>query len=128
MAEKQRPWKQGTRGKIADSHTLKKRTFRYQKGNVMAKLKKIGVMFSAKLQAVVMGIAGLIAGILYSIGGLLYDLITTGSVNTGTALAFLALIGMPLLFSAFGVIIGLVEAIIYNQYARRFGGIEPDFE
>ncbi|MGD9487202.1 MAG: hypothetical protein AB7W47_04230 [Calditrichaceae bacterium] len=94
----------------------------------MAKLKKIGVKFSAKLQAVVMGIAGLIAGILYSFGGLLYDLITTGSVNTGTALAFLALIGMPLLFSAFGVIIGLVEAIIYNMYARRFGGIETDFE
>ena len=36
----------------------------------MGKLRKIGVLFLAKLQAVIMAIVGLIAGILYSFGEL----------------------------------------------------------
>ncbi len=94
----------------------------------MAKLKKIGVLFLAKLQAVTLAIVGLLAGILYSFGGFVYDVITTGSVNFGTALAFLALIGMPIIFATFGFIIGLIEAFLYNLFARRFGGIDIDFE
>ena len=42
----------------------------------MAKLKRLGVIFSAKLQAVVMTCVGLIARILYSFGGALYELVT----------------------------------------------------
>ena len=81
----------------------------------------------AKLHAVIMAVAGLIAGILYSFGGLIYDLFTIG-LNGGTALAFFALIGMPVLFAAFGFIAGAVGAILYNFAARWFGGIEIDFE
>ena len=35
----------------------------------MAKLKKVGVLFLAKLQGLVMAVAGLIAGILYAFVG-----------------------------------------------------------
>lgn len=42
---------------------------------------------------------------LYSVGGLVYDLLTVG-LNWGTAMAFLALVGMPLLFGAFGFALG----------------------
>lgn len=51
-------------------------------------------------------IAGLVLGTLYSVGGLFIDLTTTG-LNAGTALAFLALIGMPLIFGAIGAVTGL---------------------
>ena len=73
-----------------------------------------------------MAMLGLIAGLLYSFGGFFYEL-STDSLNTGTALAFLALIGMPLIFSATGFIAGIIEAILYDLFARFVGGIELDF-
>jgi hypothetical protein len=66
----------------------------------MAKLKKIKVLSFAIFQAVLVSLIGLIAGILYSFGGLIYDVFTIG-LNFGTALAFLALIGMPITFAFF---------------------------
>ncbi len=94
----------------------------------MAKLRKIGVLCLAKLQATMMAITGLIAGIVYSFGGAIYDLFTTGTVNLGTALAFLALIGMPVIFAITGFVAGAILAPLYNLAAPRFGGIEMDFE
>lgn len=80
----------------------------------------------AKFQAVLMSLIGLIAGILYSFGGLIYDVFTVG-LNVGTALAFLALLGMPVMFAAFGFMAGLIEAFLYNLFAGWFGGMEIDF-
>jgi len=94
----------------------------------MATLKKIGVLSSSKLLAVLMAIVGLIAGILYSFGGAIYDVFTTGSVNLGTALAFLALIGMPLIFAIPGFIVGAFGAFLYNLVAGWVGGIEMNFD
>jgi len=93
----------------------------------MATLKRIGVLFSAKLQAVQMTCVGLIAGILYAFGGFFYELVT-GTLNSGTILAFGALVGMPIVFGAFGFISGAVGAVLYNLTARRSGGIEMDVE
>ncbi len=45
----------------------------------------------------------------------------------GTALAFLALIGMPITFAAFGFVVGLIEAFLYSLFAKWYGGIEIDF-
>lgn len=89
-------------------------------------MKKIKVMSLAKLQAAILAVVGLIAGILYSFGGAIYDLISTGSVNSGTALAFLALIAMPVLFAIFGFIVGIIEAYLYNLILRKIDGIEID--
>lgn len=93
----------------------------------MAKLTRLGVLFTAKLLGVAMTVAGLIAGILYAFGGALYELFT-GSLNTGTVLAFGALIGMPIIFGAAGFVAGAVAAVLYNIAAKWFGGIELDFE
>ena len=93
----------------------------------MTKVKKIRMLSFAKLQAIIMAVAGLIAGILYSFGGAIYDVLTIG-LNLGSALAFLALIGMPIIFATFGFIVGLIEAFLYSLFARWFGGIEIDFE
>ncbi len=94
----------------------------------MTKLKSIGVVSSAKLLAGIMTLVGLLAGILYSFGGAIYDVLTTGTVNSGTALAFLALIGMPVLFAIFGFLVGFMGAFLYNLVAGWIGGIEMDFE
>ena len=103
----------------------------------MAKVKKIRFFSIAKLQAVIMAIVDLIAGILYSVGGVIYDILgsigwitstSTPGVGYGTALAFLALIGMPVTFATFGFIVVLIEVFLYNLFAGWFGGIEIDFE
>jgi len=91
----------------------------------MSKLQRVGVLFTAKLAALSMSILGLIAGVFYSFGGFLFEL-STNSLNSGTALAFLALIGMPLLFAASGFLAGGDVALIYNVAARLGLQIESD--
>ena len=93
----------------------------------MKKLKKLGALSLARILAVIMSLAGLIAGILYSFGGLIYE-ISIGDLNAGTALAFLALLGMPLLFATIGFIVGIIGAPLYNIFARITGGIDIEFE
>jgi len=48
---------------------------------------------------------GLICGVLYSFGGVVVDLLTIG-LNWGALMAFGALLGMPLVFGAFGFFLG----------------------
>ena len=92
----------------------------------MAKLKKIRIFSLAKLQGILFSYVGLLCGILYSFGGFIYDLATTGSLNLGTALAFFALIGMPLIFASFGFIVGIILAVLYNLFSRLFGEANLD--
>ena len=68
----------------------------------MPRLNKLRIFSVAKLQAVLGAYVGLLCGILYSFGGLIYDLLTIG-LNWGTLLAFGALIGMPIIFGAFAL-------------------------
>ncbi len=103
----------------------------------MVKIKKIRVMSLAKLQGAMAAFIGLVAGILYSFGGALLDVLvsmgwissaaTTG-VGYGTALAFLAIIGMPIMFGIVGFVAGLIAAGLYNLVAQRVGGVEVDLE
>jgi len=94
----------------------------------MVKKKSVNVLRLARFQAILFALVGLVAGVLYSFGGVIFDVATTGSVNWGTAMAFLALIGMPIAFALVGAILGLVEAVLFNLFAKRFGGIEIDFD
>ena len=93
----------------------------------MAKLTRLGVLFSAKLLGIAMTVAGMIAGILYAFGGAFYELFT-GTLNTGTVLAFGALIGMPVIFGVVGLVAGAVVALLDNFAVKWFGGIEMDFD
>ena len=103
----------------------------------MEKTKKIKVFSFAIFQAVLMALVGLLAGILYSFGGLIIDILVnigwvtsseTPELSYGTVLAFGALIGMPVIFAIAGFLGGIVEALLYNLFAKWFGGIEMDFE
>lgn len=69
-----------------------------------------GALGRSSLRAGVRGAAvlakiGLACGVIYAFGGLIYDLATVG-LNQGTALAFLALVGMPALGAALGFVLG----------------------
>ncbi len=75
-----------------------------------------------------MAAVGLIAGVCYSFGGAALDvLVTTGvitsastpGVSWGTALAFMALIGMPFFFAVFGFAAGTIGALLYGLAVRR---------
>ncbi len=91
----------------------------------MSRIKKIKVFSLAKFQAVLGAHVGLLAGTVYSFGGLIYDLFTIG-LNWGTLLAFGALIGMPLVFGAAGFILGVVEGVLFNILSRWTGGMDVD--
>lgn len=93
----------------------------------MARLNKIRMIPFAKFQAILLVPVGLVTGIVYSFGGLIFDVITTDSVNMGTALAFLALIGMPVVFGVSGFILGILEALLYNLFAKWIGSLNVDF-
>ena len=104
----------------------------------MNKLKKINTLSFAKFQALLMGLTGVLFGILYSFGGLFIDtlvsleivspeLASTPGLSFGTVLAFGALIGMPLLFAFLGFFFGIIEALLFNLVAKRFGGIQVPF-
>lgn len=61
----------------------------------------MSILPTALRYAKLMAWLGLGCGVLYAFGGLVVDLMTIG-LNWGTALAFLALLGMPALFAAAG--------------------------
>ncbi len=66
---------------------------------------------TAKLVARWMAYLGMAAGVLYSVGGFFVDLLTIG-LNWGTAMAFGALVGMPVIFGVFGFLVGALVALV----------------
>lgn len=103
----------------------------------MEKSQKIKVFAFAKFQTVLGAFIGLICGVLYSFGGLILDILVsiewvtsqeTPGLSYGTVLAFGALIGMPIIGAAFGFLLGLFEAVLFNVFVRFFGKIRINFE
>ena len=84
-----------------------------------------------------MAVLGFAAGILYSFGGLIIDVLVsadwistseTPGLSFGTVLAFGALIGMPAIGATLGFVLGIGEALVYPWFVRSFAGIEVDVE
>ena len=99
----------------------------------MSKLNKINIWEFVKLQTILCTLVGILAGIIYSFGGLFIDVLVsmnlistteTPGLSYGTILAFGALIGMPVIFAGIGFSLGIVEAILYNFYTKFFSGFE----
>lgn len=89
----------------------------------MTELKRIGILSTAKFLTVMMGIVGLILGIIYSVGGAIYDVIVGQVSWGGTGLAFAAIPGMTAMFAGGGLAVGIVAPLGYNLFARWVGGI-----
>lgn len=101
----------------------------------MARSKKIKVLSFAIFQGFLGTLLGLIAGIIYSFGGLIIDVLVsmgwitsseTPGLSYGTLLAFGALIAMPIIFAIGGFILGIVEAFRYNLVGGWIGGLDLD--
>ena len=71
-----------------------------------------------------MAYLGLACGVLYSFGGLVIDLLTIG-LNWGTAMAFMALLGMPLIFGTFGFLSGALIAMVAGGVAAVLDRMRP---
>ncbi len=85
--------------------------------------RKLNVLNFGKLQGMLFGLLGVLAGVIYSFGGLFIDMFVsfgwvtssdTPGLSIGTLLAFAALFIMPILFFAVGIVTGFIEAILYN--------------
>lgn len=64
---------------------------------------------------------GAICGVLYGIGGAIFDLFTVGW-NTGTWLALNALWAMPFLALPIGVVGGALFSPLWRKLPQRWGG------
>lgn len=89
------------------------RSFPMRAAQCIIRAMQEGVHLSARLLsrivAAYFAILGLICGIVYSVVGAAFD-ITNNQVGSGTALAFLALAGMPILAALIGWVIGFILA------------------
>lgn len=104
----------------------------------MAIINELSIFTFAKFQAFLTTLIGLLLGVIYSFGGLIIDsLVTIGLVSSGhtsapglsigTVYAFGALIGMPIICGVSGFLTGVLEAVLYNLYAKLFGGLDIKF-
>lgn len=104
----------------------------------MVKIHEISMIGFATFQAKFAMLIGLFLGVVYAVGGLATDLLVsvnllssasfhTDGLGIGTLLAFMALLGMPMLFATLGFIIGLFEAALYKAYLRYFQPFNADF-
>lgn len=101
------------------------------------RINHLGILTFAKFQGVMGLLIGFLLGVMYSFGGLILDtLVTFGWLNSiqtiglsiGTILAFGAILGMPIIFSILGFLLGLIEAYLFNLVAHLFGGMNLKFK
>lgn len=100
-------------------------------GEYMKTVKSVGVMSVAKLEAVIMAIAGLIMGVLYAFASASLGVLGTvvgGSAGFLLGFGLLSIVVMPVLFAIMGFIAGAIGAFLYNIVAGKVGGIELEFD
>lgn len=93
----------------------------------MKKLKKIGVLSFALIQALIGVFIGLIFGLLYIIVGFIAGLVlgTAGWIIFGVGV--ISIITAPIVSGIFGFLAGAVIAFLYNLSAKWTGGVELEF-
>ena len=93
----------------------------------MVEIKRIGVLSMAKIQALVMGVMGILLGLIYAIMGIFYG-VTNNSFLIGFGLGVLAIILVPLMYGGFGFVCGAFGAFVYNLIAKWVGGIDIELK
>ena len=101
-------------------------------------LKRIGVVSTAKVAAVIGIIVGFIAGLFMTLGALTIGTLASAIPATATAgvnlaplivaIGALSIIIMPILMAIGGFIWGAIIAFFYNVAAKYVGGIELDLK
>ena len=81
-------------------------------------LKRIDPMSVAKVEAVILAIAGFFVGITMSVF----------SAMIGFPYGAVSIVILPIMYGVVGFVAGAVGAVIYNVVAEKIGGIKLDFE
>jgi len=89
-------------------------------------IKSIGVMSVGKIYGVMCAVIGLLIGLVIAAAGSLGAL---ASQEGSSALPFAgigiaAVIVVPILYGIFGMIGGMISAVLYNLFAGMVGGVE----
>lgn len=83
------------------------------------------------------GFVGLLLGLLYGVGGLIIDILISMNLvastespglSIGTLLALGAIPIMPLIFACVGVVIGILELLLFKLYRKLKGKLLVEIE
>jgi hypothetical protein len=97
-------------------------------------LRRIGVWSAARISLVLGAVVGLLVGATMS-AVILLSMLTTWTPSSGPLLSFgnawfgvSAVVLVPILYGATGLVGGAVAALLYNLSARLVGGLALEFE
>lgn len=93
----------------------------------MNKIKRVGILSFAKVQALITGIFGLFVGVIYLLL-ILFSKEEMASLGLNLRSGAMAAILFPVFYAIFGFIFGILAGLVYNLVARLFGGIEIELE
>lgn len=82
-------------------------------------LQRIDVYSAAKIEALLLGVAGLIAGVFMALASLFLQKIGFGIAG---------IIILPIMYAILGFVGGAIGAWIYNMCAEWIGGIKLEFK
>ena len=101
------------------------------------RINRLGVLSVAKIYAAIMLVISLLISIPYGLIIIVYALVG-GSVVGGNAgfavggggivVGILIMIGVPIMYGAFGFIGGAIGALLYNLFSNFVGGIEIEVD
>ena len=95
-------------------------------------LKKVGILSFAKIYTILMAIAGLIVGIIFTVIAFLvqaFAAATSGEAVPGfVALGAANIVIMPIVYAIIGFVSGVIMAWLYNVIANLVGGVELELE
>ena len=101
------------------------------------RIRKLGVLSVAKIQALVALVLSLCISIPYGLIIIMYGLFGASLVggNAGLAvggggvvLGIVIMIGLPIIYSLIAFVFGAIAALVYNLFANMVGGIEIEVE
>ena len=101
------------------------------------RIKKLGVLSVAKIEAVILFVISLLISIPYGLIVIVYSLVG-GSVLGGNAglgvgaggvvIGLLIMVGLPIIYGIIGFVGGCIAALLYNLFSTWVGGIEIEVE
>lgn len=101
-------------------------------------IKRFGVFSVAKIYALLCFILGLIIGVIYGLGLIIFgaaisalapgsDEALAGGVST-VVMGVLVMIGLPIMYGIMGFFAGIIGALIYNAASGMVGGVKFELE
>ena len=101
------------------------------------RINKVGVLSLAKMYAAIMSVISLLFSIPYGLMIIAYGLFGASFAKGGAAWAIggggivvgiLLMIGIPIVYGAFGVVGGAIGGLLYNVFSHFVGGIEIEVD